>query len=119
MSLTTVDFLIATNEDWRDALTLTEGEAETPVNLAGSSFVAQLRQPAEALHIILEASTANGMLQITAPTTDGTVAWNVPPEVLRLIPPGDYAYDMVWTNADGIVDRFVAGKVTIQRGITR
>lgn len=120
MSLTIVDYLVATNENWRDSVTLESGDPAGPVDLTGSTFRAHLRQPAEALHTVLVCTTENGRLVIADQEEDtGVLAWNVPVEVLQYIEPGEYAYDVVWTDAEGNIDRFMAGKVTIQRGVTR
>lgn len=121
MSLTLVDYLVLTNEDWRDTLDLFVGddpETGDPVDLTGSSFRAQLRTSEHTLNVSLECSTTNGRLVVDEPAS-GRVSWNVPPEILRTLEPGVYVYDMVWTNAGGVEDTFIAGTVTIKRGITR
>ncbi|WP_019997235.1 hypothetical protein [Aureimonas ureilytica] len=119
MSITLVNYLVSTNEDWRDAIALVQGEAEDPVDITDDEFVAQLRLPVEALHVLLEASTTNGFLQIVPPGTTGLLAWNVPASIMRTLPPGIYPYDMVWTREGNAIDRFAAGIVTIERGVTR
>lgn len=121
MSLTQVDYLIRTNEDWRDSLELTTGEPESavPVDLTGSTFRAEIRSAPDLLTVILEASTENDRLVISDPATDGILSWNISTSVMAQLKPGLYVYDIVWTQPNGVVDTFVAGNITIERGVTR
>lgn len=118
MSVIIVDYLVYTNEDWRDTLQLTTGEDETPIDLTGCSLRAHVRKTKNTLKKLIDASTLNGRLVIVdAPA--GVVAWDVPVAEIELIEPGVYPYDMVLTDADGNVDAFAAGTLTIERGVTR
>lgn len=120
MSLTIVDYLVRTNEDWRDSLSLTTGvgdDAEA-VDLTGSTFSAQIRSTPDTLLVLMEASTTNGKLVI-ADAAGGVLSWNIAADEMATLVPAIYAYDMVWTNPDGIIDTFVAGTLTVERGITR
>lgn len=120
MSLTIVDYLVRTNEDWRDSLNLTSGVGEEaePVDLTGSTFAAQIRSSPDALFVLLEASTTNGRLVI-ADAAGGVLSWNITADEMATLVPATYAYDIVWTNPDGLIDTFVAGTLTVERGITR
>jgi hypothetical protein len=120
MSLTVIDYLLKTNEDWQDSIELDDGAVSpTPLDVTGSSFLAHVRTEPDSLDIVLAASTANNMLVIAEDPTTGVVSWNVPKSVLSLIEPGVYVYDMVWTKADTSEDTVVEGTITVKRGITR
>ncbi|HEY8356696.1 MAG TPA: hypothetical protein VIL30_04465 [Ramlibacter sp.] len=116
MSLTTVNYLVLTNEDWRDTLEL-ENNGD-PVDLTGSAFRAQLRTTADTLAVALDASTSNGRMVI-ADAPGGILSWNVAPEVLEDMEPGTYVYDIVWTTPGGVEDTIVDGTITLKRGVTR
>lgn len=118
MSVNVVDYIVATNEDWRDTLDLTSGDADTPVDLTGSIFIAHLRPAPDTLYTTIEASTLNGRIVIADAKT-GQISWNINTDEMRLIAPGVYFYDIVWISAENAVDNFVAGTVTVIRGITR
>ncbi|WP_406858477.1 hypothetical protein ABEG18_12955 [Alsobacter sp. KACC 23698] len=117
--LTQIDYLVRANEVWRESFAVQSGDPPEAVDLTGSAFRAQLRSSEGALLVVLDASTGNGRLQISDPPTDGMVSWNVPVSVLQNLEPGDYVYDVVWTDAGGVPDTIMAGVVTIERGITR
>lgn len=118
MSFTVVDYLVTTNEDWRDALELTDDQ-DAPIDLSGSTFLAHIRESSDSLSVALVASTENGRLAIADPPTSGIIAWNLAASELALVPPGVYVYDIVWTSAGDIADTVVGGTITVKRGITR
>jgi hypothetical protein len=123
MSMTVIEYLVLTNEDWVDTLELTtlaedEEDDPAPVDLTGSSFAAHIRTSPDALNKIVIATTGNGRLVVAEPA-NGLLAWNIPAEEMAVIEPGVYFYDIVWTSADGIIDTIAAGHVTVQRGVTR
>lgn len=120
MSLTIIDYLVLTNEDWTDSLILDDGgDPAEPINLTGSSFEAQLRDAPGSLTVVLACSTGNGRLVISSEPETGGISWNVMRNEMRLIEPGVYHYDMVWTRPGGYADTVIAGTVTVERGITR
>lgn len=126
MSYTEINYLVSTNEDWRDGLTIASGEGDEPVSLVGSSFIAHVRRAEDALAIVMVASTDNGRLVIAEeldtggdPENAGVLLWNVTDDEMRLIEPGEYVYDILWFEPGGTVDMIVAGKIEVVRGITR
>lgn len=129
MSYTEINYLVSTNEDWRDGLTIASGEGneEGPVSLVGSSFIAHVRRAEDALAIVMVASTDNGRLVIAEeldtgsdPESVGVLLWNVTDdEVRQHFEPGSYVYDILWFEPGGTVDMIVAGKIEVVRGITR
>lgn len=126
---TEINYLVATNEDWRDGLEIATGEAEerTPVSLIGSSFIAHIRRADDALNAVMVASTDNGRLVIAEemgtggdPESVGVLLWNISDdEVRQHFEPGEYVYDILWFEPGGGVDMIVAGKIEVVRGITR
>lgn len=120
MSLTLIDYEVLTNEDWVDSLLLDDGgDPASPIDLTGSAFEAQLRSEPGSLTVVLECSTANGRLVISSDPETGGLSWNVLQDEMRLIEPGLYHYDMVWTKPGGYADTVIAGTVKVERGITR
>lgn len=123
MSLTIVNFIVSTNEDWQDSLLIQSGDPLEAVDLTGSTFKAHLRAPIEALSPEIELSTANERLFFDPDQADpdlkGLLSFNVPHAVMRYVAIGTYSMDIVWTNVDGVVDRIVNGTVQVQRGVTR
>jgi hypothetical protein len=120
MSLTIIDYLVLTNEDWEDSIELDDGaEDPEPLDLTGSSFKSQLRTEEGSLTVVLECSTDNGRLVIDADPLTGKVSFNVSKSMLSLMTPGVYVYDTVWIKPDLSQDTVAAGTVTVKRGITR
>lgn len=122
MSLWTINFAVATNEDWRDSISLVTnpGESdEAPYDLTGSSFSMQLRNVAESLRVVLDLSTDNGRIIVADPETDGNLSIFVPREVIDDIGPGMFVHDIVWTRGDGAIVNLAAGTVTFTLGVTR
>lgn len=122
MSLWTINFAVATNEDWRDSISLVTnpGESdETPYDLTGSSFSMQLRNVAESLRVVLDLSTENGRIVVADPEPDGNLSIMVPQSVIDDVGPGIFIHDIVWTRGDGAIVNLAAGTVTFTLGITR
>jgi hypothetical protein len=123
MSVTNLDFIVSTNEDWRDTMEIKEGDPLAFVDLTGSTFAAHLRAPIESLIPDLIMDTTNGKLFFDPDQADedlvGRLSFNVPKAEMQYIHPATYEIDILWTNPDGLVKRIVAGKVYAQRGVTR
>lgn len=122
MSLWTVNFVVATNEDWRDSISLVTnpGESdEAPYDLTGSSFSMQLRNVAESLRVVLDLSTDNGRIIVADPETGGNLSIFVPKSAIDEIGPGSFSHDIIWTRGDGAIVNLAAGTVTFTLGITR
>lgn len=121
MSLWTIDFQVATNEDWRDNILLVTdlGESsEAAFDLSGSSFLMHLRQSPEAQRIDLLLSTDNGRIVIDDPST-GLIRFDVAQEIIEGLNPGVYFHDIVWTMADDRKVNLASGTVTVDLGVTR
>lgn len=120
MSYAAIPYSTFTNEDFDDGFMIED--ADGPVDLTGSEFVAHIRKSADDLSVILEASTANGMLVIAdqeATGEMGLVEWAIPANVAATIPPGEYPFDILWIMPDGRRDNIGGGTITFERGITR
>ncbi|MCG6115108.1 MAG: hypothetical protein MEQ84_07900 [Mesorhizobium sp.] len=112
---------IFTNQDWRDTLTLVEGEDDTVWEIPdGTPIRMQIRDRACSDFIELELSTANGRLIIS----EGVVAFNVSAATIRdRLGPADcedrqFEADIVAhiEERDVIVGRF---GITVSHGVTR
>lgn len=124
----TIDFVVGTNEDWRDILTLYEpwdgaSDGEAPpaehdtLDLTAATFAMHLRRAPGDTTAALILSSANSRLGLSGTPTDGRLIWNVDKTVMSKIAPGIYVHDI--TMAQGGVDRVVArGTVEIVLGVT-
>lgn len=122
MSIYTINMSVSTNEDWVDVLQFQEGPdgEQTPVDLAGSSFLMHMRTGPTRLEEALILSTANGRLIIEpAPEDVGKLTIFVPQAIVDDLEPGAYVFDIVWTMADGRHVNLASGNITINLGITR
>ncbi len=123
MTVTALNFVVSTNEDWRDTLEIKKGDPAEHVDLTGSTFEAHMRAPIESLIPDMILSTANTRLFFDPDQDDedlkGRLSFNVPKELMQYVVPATYEIDILWTNPEGQVDRIVAGKVIAQRGVTR
>lgn len=123
MSYTEINYLVATNEAWRDAIEIED--ADGPVPLIDAFFIAHIRRTPNDLDVVLECSTYNGRLVIadgqdeTAGENVGVLSWDVPVEILRLIEPGSYSYDLLWFEPGQEPDMIAGGTIQVVRGITR
>lgn len=124
----TIDFLVGTNEDWRDVITLYEpwdgaSDGEPPpaehdtVDLTAATFAMHLRKSLGDTSAALVLTSANNRLGLSGTPTDGRLMWNVDKTVMSKIAPGTYLHDIVMTQ--GGVDRVIArGTVEITKGVT-
>jgi hypothetical protein len=121
--------VVATNADWRDSLQFqwptNSARAGQPIDLTGISFEAQLRPAILDAQVLLDMSTANGLLINDGPL--GTLTFAVPrdgvSDHMSNLPAGTTAYLDILATADGQIINLcqVSGSiaVTINRGITR
>jgi len=109
-----VTFKAATNADLRQGFQVTDDDG-APIDLTG----ADLRMDVEERPgvDVLEASSANGMIAVTAPAT-GHFELAVPAAVMGGLAPGVYQHDLVATLANGHVHRIWAGTLTLARGVS-
>lgn len=124
----TIDFVVGTNEDWRDVITLYEpwsgasaGEAPPPdqpkVNLTAATFAMHLRKAVGDTTAALVLSSANSRLGLSGAPADGRLIWNIDKTVMSKIAPGLYVHDIVMVQ--GSVDRVIArGTVEVVKGVT-
>lgn len=124
-----VDFVVQTNEDWRDIITLyepwdgmdgsTPPPAEQPkIDLTDAVFSMHLRSEVDATIVALSLTSANGRIGHSGTPNDGKIIWNVDVAVMSTVAPGIYVYDLVMTQDE--VDRVIArGAVEVVKGVTR
>ena len=124
-----VDFVVQTNEDWRDILTLyepwegmdgsTPPPAEQPkIDLTDAVFSMHLRSEVDATIVALSLTSANGRIGLSGTPADGKIIWNVDVAVMATVAPGIYVYDLVMTQDE--VERVIArGTVEVVKGVTR
>lgn len=114
--------VLYTNQDWKDVVTLVEGEEETPWAIPSATPIRmQIRERACSDFIELELSTLNGRLIITGA---GDLAFNIPSSTIRdRLGPADcedrqFEADIVAhiEARDVIVGRF---GITVSHGVTR
>lgn len=89
----------------------------TAVNLTGYSAKMQIRKSASSADVLLELSTQNGKLTITANT--GTITMVFSAATTAAINWSHGKYDLELTSGSGVVTRLIEGDITVSREITR
>ena len=104
--------------EWRLS-EIPEGEAQArPADLQGLAPRLQIRRSFETREVLVEASAANGLLEVDDPAS-GIVLLDLPAAATAALPAdaGVLVYDLV-LEGDG-VQRVVEGHVTLSPGVTR
>lgn len=111
------DISIVHGDTWGGlAVTLTLDGA--PVNLTGASLHFQARQSYYETPV-LDLSTTAGTIVLTTPTAGQFTILAVPfASFATNTQPGDYAYDLEFTLADGSVWTYLFGTLTITTDVT-
>ena len=95
---------------WKDS-------AGVAVNLTGYSAKMQIRQSASSTDVLLELSTANSRISITALT--GTITLIFSAAVTAAIDWSRGRYDLELTSSDGTVTRLIEGQISVSKEVTR
>jgi hypothetical protein len=110
-----MDMTIANNADWLDGLEYWDLQNPAqPIDLTGITFDMEMRSAAPVATVVLNASTINGLIRVYA----NTWQFVVPSNVMMLVPPADYVFDLLG-RADGYTRNLVQATVTVLLGITR
>jgi hypothetical protein len=108
-----VDFTAANNADLRQGFAIADTDG-TAVDLSGASLtLAFEREPNTP---VLQASTVNGRIVITAATL-GRFDLAIPAAALAGLPPALYQHDLLLTRA-GRIDRLWSGTLRLDDGVT-
>jgi len=91
-----------------------ENDDGTPVNLANTSFNAQIRKSYYSTNI-----TANIVVTIISPNTNGQVQLSLSAANTANIKAGRYLYDLKMINSANVVTRVVEGIATVTPQITK
>lgn len=110
---TTVERTLA----WRDA-------ANILVNTTGYGARMQIRQTADAVTALVDASTANGMMTVgrvnLGTANEYNVRWSIPPNVSGAVADfGKAVYDLEITDQTGRITRLLQGYVRYSPEVTR
>jgi len=89
----------------------------TPVDLSGYTARMQVRRTVSSPDVLLEATTANNRLQISA--LAGQVSLVLPASVTEAIDWTRGRYDLELESPDGVVTRLLFGEVTVSKEVTR
>ncbi len=110
-------FTTANNADWRDALLFVDAN-NNPIDLSGIAFHQQIKAASDPSTILLDLSTANGLLINGG--TNGTLSWLVPVAQMELVAAGAYIADLVASDGIDTVNLFAGGPatVTVNQGVT-
>lgn len=110
-------FTVATNEDWRESVILTDA-----LDLTGATALMQVKPGAgfvdEWVDLSSEPGTNDEGLSFTLDAPAKTVAWVIPQDRVWDIPPGSYALDILVIYAGGRRRREMVGTLTVVRGVT-
>jgi hypothetical protein len=124
LPLIEVEIVVATNEDWRDAVQFPDADG-APIPLAGIGFWGVLRASASSQAaycrfvtpgLVVPLATLSGAFVVGGGGL--TLGFSVPASVMRDASPGAYPFDAI-ALADGVTRRVLKGTVTIEKGITR
>jgi hypothetical protein len=110
-----MDMTVSTNADWLDGLEYQDLQTPAqPIDLSGIALELELRANPPDATVALRCGTDNGYIAVYANT------WQllVPAEVMLLLPPATYVYDMLG-RADGFTRNLASGSVTVVQGVTR
>lgn len=88
-----------------------------PINLSGYTAHMQARKGYNSSDVLLDASTANGMITMTPAT--GEVLIVLPESVTSTFKWSQALYDIELTSSDGTVTRLLQGSINISREVTR
>lgn len=91
--------------------------AGAPINLNGYVARMHARQPLESSRTLINATTANGLLVITAVT--GTITLNLTATQTAALSFTTARYDLEIESPAGIVTRLVEGTITLSKEVTR
>jgi hypothetical protein len=89
----------------------------TAVNLTGYTAKMQIRKSVSSTDVLLELSTTNGKLSITAGT--GTITMIFSATTTAAIDWSRGKYDLELTSSSGVVTRLLEGEITVSKEITR
>lgn len=95
---------------WKDS-------AGVAVNLTGYTAKMQIRKSVSSEDVLLELSTVNGKLSITAGT--GTITMIFSAATTEAIDWSRGKYDLELTSGSGVVTRLLEGEITVSKEITR
>ncbi len=110
-------FAAANNGDWRDALLFVDAN-NNPIDLTGIVFHQQIKAAGAPQTILLDLSTANGLLVNGG--ASGTLSWDIPVAQMGLVAAGSYIADLVASDGTDTVNLFAGAPatVTINQGVT-
>ena len=95
---------------WKD-------EGNTAINLTGYTARMQIREHLSSAVPLLELTSANGRITITA--AQGKLMLELNPTLTQSLKAGVAIYDLEVEAADGKVTRILQGQVRIEAGVTR
>lgn len=118
-----IDFTLANNSDWNDALTIPNQSGEGVIDLTGIDFVATMRTTDQSPLILLRCTTFTGDNTLINQGANGTLQFNVPAVIMAQLP-GDtsavmdiVAYDSL-TGATINLCETAPAQIKITQGIT-
>jgi len=95
---------------WKDKL-------KQPIDLSGVTARMQIRETIESPTVILELSSANGLIFIDA--TLGAIVFNINYATTALLPGTEGVYDLELTFSSGKVKRLIQGSIVFSPEVTR
>ena len=101
-------------DTWSGITSITLQISGVPISLSAASIKMQLREDIDS-PVILELSTANGLIVITNPLSG---VFQIPPQIIN-IPFDTYNYDIQVTFPNGTVTTYIAGTWQITPDITQ
>lgn len=117
LATTRVDFLVANNVTWDDALQFGYPDDQT-WSFSGATFLLGVKTcPTDALPLV-EYSSAGGTITVVDPVLR-ILQMNVADTNIQLnLPLGVYVYDLIMVSGSGNRDALCAGNLEITQGVT-
>jgi hypothetical protein len=111
------DITISNNATWSSAFQYGD-PTDTSWTLNGATFAADVKVNYYDATAKLSVSTGAGTIVIDDPV-QRVIHFNVPPATLQnLLTPGYYVYDLLMTDALGVVTQLMHGALQVGKGVT-
>ena len=111
-----VNIFTNTNATMRDAFRF--GVAgDTSWSFAGCTFKMEVKAARDDATPLLTMTGANGMI-VVDDAVQRVLHFNVSKADLAALPPAEYVYDLVMTDASSVLTVLMAGKLTTEKGVT-
>jgi hypothetical protein len=115
MALSTYNIAAEQGSNYLASIAYTDDDGDI-VNLTGYTSRMQVRKFAGSLNAILSLTNTAGM---TISASAGTIELSISADALRLVPEGEYVYDLEIVSGSGVVTKLLQGTFDVDAEVTR